>query len=154
MTQTLVTGKRDATTVPTQALFLLNSPSVRKQSLALAQRLLATEHAREAERVQEAYRRVLGRHATAAELDRGATFIASYAARYQTLPAFAPPDLATVAARAVTAPNTATALVGQEEERIPEVVVEEPIKPQTPREAAWMSFVQALFASGEFRFVH
>ena len=34
--QTLVTGQRDTTTVPGQALFLLNSAFVRKQSLALA----------------------------------------------------------------------------------------------------------------------
>jgi len=33
VTQTLVTGQRDATTVPTQALFLLNPPSVRPQAL-------------------------------------------------------------------------------------------------------------------------
>src|SRR5262249_42584763 len=36
--QTLVTGQRDATTVPGQALFLLNSTFVRKQALALAEK--------------------------------------------------------------------------------------------------------------------
>ena len=38
--QTLVSGQREATTVPSQALFLLNSAFVRKQALALAERLL------------------------------------------------------------------------------------------------------------------
>ena len=38
--QTLVTGQREATTVPPQALFMLNSPFVRRQSLVLAESLL------------------------------------------------------------------------------------------------------------------
>ena len=41
--QTLVTGARDTTTVPTQALFLLNSAFVRKHSLTLAESLLQDE---------------------------------------------------------------------------------------------------------------
>ncbi|RYD62305.1 MAG: DUF1553 domain-containing protein, partial [Verrucomicrobiaceae bacterium] len=53
--QTLVTGQRDATTVPTQALYLLNSAFVRQQSLALAERLLTNAERPEAELVQEAY---------------------------------------------------------------------------------------------------
>jgi hypothetical protein len=38
--QTLVAGSRDTTTVPGQALYLLNAPFVQRQSLALAKRLL------------------------------------------------------------------------------------------------------------------
>ena len=38
--QTLVTGRAQVTTVPGQALYLLNSSFVRRQSLALAERLL------------------------------------------------------------------------------------------------------------------
>ena len=37
----MVTGSRDTTTVAAQALYLLNDPFVRPQSLALAERLLA-----------------------------------------------------------------------------------------------------------------
>ena len=36
----MVTGRRDTTTVATQALYLLNDPFVRRQSLDLAERLL------------------------------------------------------------------------------------------------------------------
>ncbi|MGC4013891.1 MAG: DUF1553 domain-containing protein [Luteolibacter sp.] len=36
VSQTLVTGQREATTVPRQALFFLNSPFVREQALAFA----------------------------------------------------------------------------------------------------------------------
>ena len=38
--QGMVTGSRDTTTVATQALYLLNDPFVRRQSLDLAERLL------------------------------------------------------------------------------------------------------------------
>jgi len=41
VTQSLVTGQREVTTVPTQALYLLNSTFVRQQSLALAERALS-----------------------------------------------------------------------------------------------------------------
>src|SRR5438093_1509979 len=37
---TMVTGSRDTTTVPTQALFLMNNPFVTQQAQAFAQRLM------------------------------------------------------------------------------------------------------------------
>ena len=46
--QTLVTGSRDATTVPRQALYPAESPFVRRQSLALAERLLGDTDADDA----------------------------------------------------------------------------------------------------------
>ena len=49
--QTLVTGQRETTTVPTQALFLLNSAFVRQQSLALAESLLAKSQATDLDRI-------------------------------------------------------------------------------------------------------
>src|SRR5262249_41729652 len=58
--QTLVTGSRDATTVPGQALYLLNSPFVRRQALTLGERLLAGSDA-DADRIRTAYRVALGR---------------------------------------------------------------------------------------------
>ena len=72
MDQTLVTATRDATTVPGQALYLLNAPFVRKQSLALAERLLADAKATDAARLASAYRLVLGRAPTAKETERAA----------------------------------------------------------------------------------
>ena len=47
----------------------------------------------------------------------------------------------------------ADVLLDQEDERAPEVVVEETVQPGNPKEAAWMGLVQALYASAEFRFV-
>ena len=56
----MVTGSRDTTTVATQALYLLNDPFVRRQSLALAERLLARTDLDDAGRVDLAYRLALG----------------------------------------------------------------------------------------------
>ena len=64
----MVTGKRNVSTVPTQALFLLNHPFVHQQAQAAARRLLATAHSDDA-RIDQAYRLCLGRPPTAAERD-------------------------------------------------------------------------------------
>jgi cytochrome c553 len=84
--QTLVTGQRDATTVPAQALYLLNGPFVRRQALALAGSLLRQD-APDADRIRQAYRRTLGRDPSAAETDRAREFLAGYEADYRKQPA-------------------------------------------------------------------
>src|SRR5262249_41709074 len=65
--QGMVTGGRDATTVAPQALYLLNDPFVWRQSLALADGLLARKGSDDAGRIDAAYRLTLGRPATAKE---------------------------------------------------------------------------------------
>jgi hypothetical protein len=77
--QGMVTGRRDTTTVAPQALYLLNDPLVRQQSLALAGRLLRTD-LDDAGRIDLTYRLTFGRHATAREIER----IKGYLADYQT----------------------------------------------------------------------
>ena len=57
----MVTGSRDTTTVAPQALYLLNDPFVRRQSLALAERLLDRTDLDDDGRVDLAYRLTLGR---------------------------------------------------------------------------------------------
>jgi hypothetical protein len=69
------TGRRDATTVPTQALYLMNSSFVFEQAQAAATRLLTLP---EAARLPTLYRRALGREPTASELDRVRTFLEGY----------------------------------------------------------------------------
>ena len=54
-------GKRDVTTVPTQALFLMNSPFVMKQSEQLARRILEPKGLNPAARIDLAWRFALGR---------------------------------------------------------------------------------------------
>jgi len=72
-------GVRDATSIPAQSLFLLNSPFVLEQADALAARLLARDEP-DAERIQHAYRLTLGRGATESERARAASYIEKTAA--------------------------------------------------------------------------
>jgi hypothetical protein len=55
----LVTGKRDSTNVPPQALYLMNSDFVRARAAALAKRVM--EKSTTGERIAEAYQRSLNR---------------------------------------------------------------------------------------------
>jgi cytochrome c553 len=73
-----VTAVRNDTTVASQALFLLNHPFVREQSLHFARRLLADPKATDAERVSAGYRLALGREPQAGELKEVAGFLAAY----------------------------------------------------------------------------
>src|SRR5206468_4852856 len=77
--QGMVTGRRDTTTVATQALYLLNDPFVRRQAQALAERVLQRADLGDAGRVQLAYRLTLGRAATAQEAERAQGYLAEYA---------------------------------------------------------------------------
>jgi hypothetical protein len=70
-----VKGKREITTVPTQALFLVNSGWVMEQSKNAASNLVSESKATGRDRVQRVYREVLNREATAAEIERSLTFI-------------------------------------------------------------------------------
>jgi hypothetical protein len=125
--QTLVTGRRDVTTVPGQALYLLNSAFVRRQSLALAERLLADGRATDAGRVREAYRRTLGRTPTEKEVGRARAYLAEYEGQARDWLAANP------------APKPPAG--------------EDAVRPKDARSAAWLSFVQALFGSAEFRYL-
>ena len=126
--QTLVTGRRDTTTVPAQALYLLNAPFVRRQSLTLAERLLRQQDTPDLVRIQRAYRRILGRRAQQPEVERARRFLAEYAAAYRAQS----PDTPAPPAK----PPVKAAL-----------------RPKDARSAAWQALVQALFASAEFRYL-
>ncbi|MFO0818142.1 MAG: PSD1 and planctomycete cytochrome C domain-containing protein [Pirellulales bacterium] len=80
--RTLVSGSREVTTVPGQALFLLNSSFVRKQSLAWTQRLLA-ETMDDTQRIQRAFLRALSREPMSSEVERMQEFLDSYASAVQ-----------------------------------------------------------------------
>jgi hypothetical protein len=57
----LIIARRDVTTVPTQALFLMNNPFVMRQADQMAKRVLSQQGLGPAERVEFAYRLALGR---------------------------------------------------------------------------------------------
>ncbi|MBM4071706.1 MAG: DUF1553 domain-containing protein, partial [Planctomycetes bacterium] len=63
----VATGRRNVSTVPTQALYLLNSPFVMEQSRLAAQRMVAASEPEVAKQISAVYRRTLGRLPTARE---------------------------------------------------------------------------------------
>ena len=75
---TMVIGSRDATTVPTQALFLLNDPFVTGQAHRLATRLQNATGVDDAGRVDLAYRITLSRSASASEKARVLRYLSDY----------------------------------------------------------------------------
>jgi cytochrome c553 len=83
--QGMVTGSRDTTTVPTQALYLLNDPFVQKQAVAVAKRVLDRADLDDTRRIQLAYRQLLTRPATAKECDRAHHYLAEYEAAAEKL---------------------------------------------------------------------
>ena len=73
----LVTGRRNLSTVAPQALFMMNHPFVRAQAKLTAERLLDDSQPKEAQRIDHAYLRILGRHATAKEIALSQKFLKS-----------------------------------------------------------------------------
>jgi hypothetical protein len=91
----MVTGRRNASTVAPQALFLMNSPFVIEQSAATARRLLKEPLADDAARVDRLYRTTLGRLPTDKERRIALDYVrqsgdSAWATLVQTL--FASPD--------------------------------------------------------------
>jgi hypothetical protein len=67
------TGRRNTTTVPTQALYLLNSPFVQQCANAVAERVVQPSSPRE--RVIHVYRNILQRQPTNSEADDALAFV-------------------------------------------------------------------------------
>jgi hypothetical protein len=156
--QGMVTGRRDTTTVAPQALYFLNDPLVRKQSLALARRLMSrTGPDGPAARVDLAYRLTLGRPATPAEVWRAAVYLTEYESAARG--AFDTDSLADAGPSPADEDDTAPArprpVPGNPDEadQSDEPVKEEIIRSADAAEAAWASFCQALFGSAEFRYL-
>jgi hypothetical protein len=109
----LIMGKRDVTTVPTQALFLMNSNFAMKQSETLAKRVLAEKGTGPEAHIERAYRLALGRLPT----EREKADVTRYVGEYRK-------------------------------------ALEDAGSKGNSQLAAWASFCQTLFASGEFRYVY
>jgi len=75
-----ITGVRAATTIPTQALYLLNAPFVQEQAAALARAALALDGS-DAERVQMLLRRVYARHPAEGETAKLLAYVSAFAER-------------------------------------------------------------------------
>jgi len=155
--QGLVTGQRQTTTVPPQALYLLNDSFVRRQALSLAEGLVGDSRVDSAERVRRAYRTALGREATTDEIVRALAFVLDYAAiAARESPAS---GIATATPENVVAIATTDAgkpAIPANPDDVPQDDGEaklELVQAADPQTAAWAGFVQALLASGEFRYL-
>jgi len=73
-----VAAERNETTVASQSLFLLNSPFVREQARALAERLLSDSSLSDAHRIERAHHLALGRAPSADEQAQASDFLAAY----------------------------------------------------------------------------
>jgi Protein of unknown function (DUF1553)/Protein of unknown function (DUF1549)/Planctomycete cytochrome C len=151
--QTLVTGKREATTVPTQALYMLNSPFVRKQSLALAERLLSKPAQTGEEPIRQVYKLALSRSPNELEIDRAKNFLAAYESSWSDSKLVAAPVKPAREENSEAKASPPVPVNPDDIDRTPEIPKEDSVQPKNAKEAAWMSFVQAIYASAEFRFV-
>ena len=170
VSQTLVTGQREETTVPTQALFLLNSPFVREQSLILANTLLTDKHESDERRVRSAFERILNRQPSKPEVQRVKGFLTRYAATWSKgKSANSAPgqvkqvSLATERTSDRSTPTDVTSGIvrsdslGQDDpdDTSKQFADETPpqVLPKSAEEAAWAAFLQSLYGSAEFQFV-
>ena len=178
--QGLVTGSRETTTVPTQALYLLNDTFVRKNSVVLAESLLASSTLDDRGRIEAAYLRVVGRSPSSTEVERAQFYLRDYQAaasealagefaavaerEAEALAALQRPADASVpvnagapkaAAGGLAAAQQAAAQVvnADDVEQTDAPVKVEAIQVRDARTASWASFVQALLGSGDFRYV-
>ena len=159
--QGLVTGSRDTTTVPQQALYLLNDPFVRKQAAALAEQTLQLPDMNETAKLQRLYGLILGRAASSAELERAQAYLADYEATTSSLIAEAAAVKAAAELQVAVADTPAEGTNGttppiidpDQADQSDAPVVEEEIQIANPKTAAWTSLCQALLGSAEFRFL-
>jgi len=159
----LESGRRESTTVPTQALFMLNSAFVTRESLSFARRLLAAKDESDTQKIKQAYQLTLNRPPTGREISRAKKFIAQYESAYlQSPPVEVAEDQPPVMATAVPVDGNAKPVASKVKpadvnpddiDTSDVAVVEVVAQPKNAPEAAWTGFIQSLYASAEFRFV-
>jgi hypothetical protein len=152
--QTLVTGSRQVTTVPGQALYLLNSSFVRRQALALAGRLL-DQKATDNDRIRALYHVVLGRLPTQPEVERSQAFVAEYETAQADLNVVARVETEVASDADPVAPAKAKAIPENPDEvdQTGEPIIEPIVQARDARTEAWLALAQALFGTAEFRYV-
>ncbi|MEW4490610.1 DUF1553 domain-containing protein [Thalassoglobus sp. JC818] len=73
-----VTGRRAETTVPTQSLWMLNSPMISERSQIIGKQITELAELTSEEKVQALYRRILGRTATSQEAEVAIQFVSPF----------------------------------------------------------------------------
>ena len=79
----LIVGERARTSIPSQALYMLNNPFVLQQSTALADRLLASP-GNDTQRIQLAYQLCLSRQPNSRELSKSQSFVKRFGQEHST----------------------------------------------------------------------
>ena len=103
-----VTARRDETTVAPQALFMMNSWFIREQAFHLARHLLNRKATDDQDRVRYAYRKLLGRPPTDAEVTSAVEYLSQVQRTLERIHPHANsrfPDGATLTIRAHRAPH-------------------------------------------------
>ncbi|MEK7949596.1 PSD1 and planctomycete cytochrome C domain-containing protein [Luteolibacter soli] len=152
VSQTLVTGQRDATTVPGQALFFLNSSFVRSQALSFAE-LLAANSQTVRDRVRVLHLKILGRPASESEVARAVDFIEHFEKGWSSS---SPETESPEAELAENTGGTTSDNGAANPDDIPRndlTAVTTAIEAKDAGTASWMNYIQALYASAEFRFI-
>ncbi len=80
----IIFGQREVTTVPTQALYMMNSPFVIEQSKHFAERLLADDQLSDAQRLDLAYRLALSRSPSQDEAGEALEFLKTATSQDET----------------------------------------------------------------------
>ena len=130
---------------------------MRRQSLALAERLLSRTELDDAGAGRPGLPADPGRPADAAEVRRASGYLAEYEA--ERAPRSAPRAVAIARGREPPRPRTTSRARKpapanpDEADQSDEPVKEEVIRPADAADAAWASFCQALFGSAEFRYL-
>jgi hypothetical protein len=131
-----VSGDRDETSVPTQALFMMNSERVTQAAAAMARRIQA-ERPGETERIQRAFELCFGRRPTQTEVTAVRSFFKEFAAAQAPKPS--------KAANAKADPKQPKADPKSRGDTKGDL--------ERLEDSAWAAFCQALFQSAEFRIV-
>ncbi|MEM8709830.1 MAG: DUF1553 domain-containing protein, partial [Planctomycetota bacterium] len=155
-----VTGDRDETTVPTQALFLMNSAEVLKYSDAFAERLLALDGSTTV-KIRAAFELALGRLPSTTEVQVVKSFLRDYErdAGRATKEESRSEDKGRGKSGKGRAGQRARERAERRARRLAErrqkererLGAPEPLK--SPEHAAWSAFAQSLFQSAEFRVI-
>ncbi len=153
--QGMVTGVRSVTTVPTQALFMLNDPFVRQNAKRVADRIAAETPGDSQRRIEAAYALILGRSPSKNEANRACEFLASFATAWNDSNQSAEPEPVEISVRKAPAePARSDVPVNPDEIVTQDVPAEDVrIRYSGADDAALAHFVQALFASAEFRYL-
>ena len=150
----LVTSRRDSTTSPNQALYLMNNPFVQSESVHFARHLLALPGSEE-KRIRQAYEASLLREPTSAEIKRARQFfrdqIGQFAGGDDLSSLTSTEEDGTLTLEIASAAVRANGRPAEVVKRTSKLAPIE--KPRNPQEAVWSLFTQSLFASAEFRYL-